>query len=259
MLRLTSPHAIRAMLRTDALWAAYALGDLAPGFFEYTEWWCDAAQTALVMVFRKFPLAVLFTFGPPAALAPLLTAVQEPRLHLLIQPEALPLVENAYTVAQPIPMWRMALTPADFRPVPTTAVRLGPADLPALEALYADGQATGEAPDFFFPAMLDEGVFYGIWAGSTLLAAAGTHLVIPSEGVAAVGNVYTRRDQRGQGLAAQTTSAVTQALLQYDPPLPYLILNVTQHNQPAQRVYTRLGFRRVCPFIEGFADRKILV
>ena len=47
-----------------------------------------------------------------------------------------------------------------------------------------------------------------------LIAAAGTHVVSPQWGVAAVGNVYTHREYRGQGLAKVVTSAVTAELLQ---------------------------------------------
>ena len=34
---LSEPDAIRALLETDRVWAAYALADLAPGFFEHCE------------------------------------------------------------------------------------------------------------------------------------------------------------------------------------------------------------------------------
>jgi ribosomal protein S18 acetylase RimI-like enzyme len=132
-------------------------------------------------------------------------------------------------------------------------VRLGPDDFPALQRLYADGEALGEAPGFFRAWMLDRGVFYGIPEGRSLVAAAGTHLVAPSEDVAAIGNVYTRRDRRGRGLAAQVTTAVTAELLSMD--LRTIALNASPQNLTALRVYERPGFKRYCPFYEGMATR----
>ena len=41
-----------------------------------------------------------------------------------------------------------------------------------------------------------------------LVAVAGTHLLAPEEGAAAIGNIYTRRDRRGRGLGRAVTSAV---------------------------------------------------
>jgi predicted GNAT family acetyltransferase len=151
-------------------------------------------------------------------------------------------------------MWRMTLDPAAFCPVPHRARRLSLADLPALETLFADGVPHGEAPDFFNAAMLADGVFFGLFEGPALVAAAGTHLVAPQEGVAAIGNVYTRRDRRGRGLAAQVTSAVAADLLGQSP-APLVALNVNQANAAALRVYERLGFRRYCAFYEGLAQR----
>ena len=57
------------------------------------------------------------------------------------------------------------------------------------------------------------GIYYGVRRGTRLIAAAGTHVISPQSGIAAVGNVYTHREYRGQGLAKVVTSAVTADLL----------------------------------------------
>jgi GNAT superfamily N-acetyltransferase len=253
---LITDHArIRGLLRTDPAWSAYALGDLAPGFFEHSEWHGLAGEpAALLLFYRAFADPVLFALGPPERVGRLLSdAPPEPRLYLSIRPEIVPLIRARYRVEGETPMWRMRLDPAAFPGAqPGPACRLGPADLPALRALYADGEATGEAPDFFDAAMLEQGVFYGVREGDGLAAAAGTHLVAPSEGVAAIGNVYTRRERRGQGLAQLTTAAVVGELTARATPL-LIVLNVNQANTPAIRIYERLGFRRYCAFVEGMA------
>src|SRR5262245_17950415 len=83
-------------------------------------------------------------------------------------------------------------------------------DLPAHRELYADGDASGEAPDFFLDTMLDDGAYRGVFEGSGLVAAAGTHVVARQAGVAAIGNVYVRRDRRDTGLGRAVTAAVVR-------------------------------------------------
>jgi predicted GNAT family acetyltransferase len=129
--------------------------------------------------------------------------------------------------------------------------RLGPADYEGLSRLYADGDSADEAPPFFDAAMLRNGVYFGIREGGILIAAAGTHVLAPDEGVAGIGNVYVRRDRRGHGLGRSVTAAVTGELLQLG--LRTVGLNVEESNVTAIRVYERLGFRRSCEYREGIA------
>ncbi len=128
--------------------------------------------------------------------------------------------------------------------------RITPADLPALNALYA----AEEGPDAFAPFQVEQGVFYGVEVDGRLAAAAGTHLVAPGEGIAAVGNVYTAPPFRGRGLAQACTSAVTAHLFALG--VRDVVLNVAQGNDAAIRAYERLGFQTVCPFWEGIGVRR---
>jgi GNAT superfamily N-acetyltransferase len=254
---LTDPSRIRAVLETDRPWAVYALGDLAPTLFPHCSWLHVPSPTpALALLFRAFSTPVLFALGPAGVLQHLLDEIaREPELELSVRPDHLPLLETRYRVIARKSMWRMLLEPDNYHPVAAEgAICLGPDDLPALQALFDDGTPTGEAPDAFSASMLAEGVFFGVWEDDRLIAAAGTHLVVPQEGVAAVGNIYTRRDRRGLGLASRVTSAVTSELLRRG--LRTVALNVNQTNQPAIRVYQRLGFARYCDFFEGRIVRR---
>lgn len=244
---------IRAVLEQDREWSAYALGDLAPGLFEDCEWFVAQEAPALLLIYRGLREPVLFAQGPPSLVAGLLAEIAaEPRLYLMVRPEIVPFVQERWVVPQPVAMWRMVLDTAAFRRASGVgATRLSIDDLPALRELYADGVPAGETPDSFDSSMLDRGIFYGVFEDAALVAAAGTHLVSPSVGVGAVGNVYTRRDRRGRGLATCVTGAVTAALLRLS--LPTVVLNVSQQNEAALLVYERLGFRRYGGFFEGLA------
>jgi predicted GNAT family acetyltransferase len=148
----------------------------------------------------------------------------------------------------------MILEPSAYRPMSDAGVsRLGGEDFPALQRLYADGEPTGEVPGFFHASMLEQGVYFGIREGAEIVAAAGTYLVVPDEGVGAIGNVFTRTDRRGRGLATRVTSAVAGELLGMK--LRTIALNVSQANAAACRVYERVGFMRYCAFYEGLAVR----
>jgi GNAT superfamily N-acetyltransferase len=254
---LTDLPTVRALLETDRAWAVYALGDLCPARLPHCTWLhAHGPAPALALLYAGFAPPVLFALGAAGDLRPLLDEIaRQPELYLHVRPDLMPLLAQRYHIPQPRHMWRLLLAPASYRPSPSPgAARLSPADVEALERLYADGEASGEAPGFFSASMLDEGVYFGAWESGELTAAAGTHLVVPEVGVAAVGNVYTRRDRRGRGLAAGLTSAVCSELLARG--LPAVALNVAQDNRPALRLYQRLGFALYCDFVEGLAVRR---
>lgn len=254
MAEVSDPATLRPLLDTDRAWALYLLGDLEPHLRQHARWW--SSGDAVVLLYHRFDPPVLLAFGPPDAVRPLLDEVApEPQLHLHVRPEILALVRERHDVPAPKRMLRMSHdgdTPRGR--LDPRITRLSAADLPLVEALYRDGEAHGERPDFFTAEMLSEGVYFGRRAGDALCAVAGTHLVAPSAGAAAIGNVYTRRDRRGEGLAGATTAAVLATLVEAG--VRTIGLSVREDNAAARRVYERLGFRPHCPFIEGLARRR---
>jgi GNAT superfamily N-acetyltransferase len=166
-----------------------------------------------------------------------------------VQRDALDEVARHAAVSSPRLMWRMTWT-GDRLAVPgAVTTRLCASDVPALQGLYGDGKTSGESPDFFFPSMVADGVFHGIYEGTTLVAAAGTHLVAREEGAAAIGNVYTRRDRRGRGLGRVVMNAVLAELAGVET----VGLNVRADNDAALHLYDSLGFARHCQFYEAMA------
>lgn len=250
---LTNPARIRSFLQTDRAWADYALGDLEPGLFQLTEWHGaeeSGALIALAMIYRGLQPPICFLMGDERGVERLLAqAVTLPQIGLSVRDEHLPVVQRFYEVTHGIPMWKMALAAPEFRPVALDGVgRLSRADVPDLLALYALGGG-----DAFSPEEIDRGVFYGLRRGGQLIAAAGTHVVSARGQIAALGNVMTRPDQRGQGLATVVTSAVIGELI--DRGVRTVGLSVGRANAAAIRVYEKLGFRKHAPFHEGVAVR----
>lgn len=247
---LTDKTAIRAILCRDPAWGVYALGDLAPRMFPKTQWFAPGLGPDLALVLHDFDTSILFAIGT-GAVREALEHVRWP-VHLQVQQDALDEAAQYAVIEKPCQMWRMSWNgpaTAGQHMERSRAVRLGPADVPALLRLYADGEATGEAPDFFYPSMVTAGVFFGVYDGDALVAAAGTHLFAPEERAVAIGNIYTRRDCRGRGLGAAVTRAVLEAVKDSGT----IGLNVRAHNHAALRLYESLGFVRHCSFYEGLA------
>ena len=101
-----------------------------------------------------------------------------------------------------------------------------------LNALYACGGPF--APDAFEGYQLDNGVFFGVEGeNGELIAAGGTHIVDWTYGIGAIGNMYTRPDQRGNGYAAAVLQGIVLALREGD--VGNIVLNVDQRNVGAKR------------------------
>lgn len=134
----------------------------------------------------------------------------------------------------------------EFRPRDGATERLTRQDSGELERLFASGDGGGIA---FAPFQLDSGFFRGIRRDGELVAAAGVQVVSCNEGVAAVGNIFTRPEFRGRGLAQVVTSAVVAALRAVG--IPEIGLNVVDSNTAAVRAYERIGFRTCFRYYEG--------
>jgi len=241
MPHLSDRDEIRRVLRRDPGWCVYALGDLAPAMFPKTTWFTPD----LTLVVRDYGTAILFAMGA-GSVREALDSV-EGQVHLQVQREALDAIRRHADVSSVQKMRRMVWTGRPT-PVPSLAsTRLSLEDVPAIRHLYADGRSTAEAPDFFHPSMVDAGVFHGIHEGAALVAVAGTHLVAREEGVASIGNVYTRRDRRGRGLGR----AVVQAVLSELVDIETVGLNVRADNRVALTLYESLGFADHCEFYEA--------
>jgi ribosomal protein S18 acetylase RimI-like enzyme len=254
MPRVTDTARVRSVLERDRAWAAYALGDLSPAFAPHCEWRIAERDEALVLAYHGFMPPIVFAMGSDVVISELLAEIEAPQISLHVKTSTLSALTPAFAATDIRPMWRMVLDRVQRGAWDDTGVDvLTAGDLDAVRQLYADGAARDESPDFFFAGMLDQGTFRGIRQDGALVAAAGTHIIAPELGVCAIGNVYTRRDRRGHGLGRRVTGAVVAHALAIG--VKTIVLNVRQSNEPARRLYERLGFRQHCEFVEGLARR----
>jgi len=258
---LTDPEAIRPILERQRAHAAYALAHLEPRLFPRSFWWravpLDSAGSlpapdggeALVMHARTGLGPSLVALGAPPALEAIL------RLHpgpfytfATFQVEHAAVARRHFSLSRRGASLRMSVSRETFRPAEGPTRRLRSHDLADVDDLQRS-----EGFGFHFAAALDDGVYYGVYHAGRLVAMAGTHVVAPEVGVAIVGNVVTHPRYRRRGFGAAATGAVTAALLET---CPFVLLTVEEKNEPALRVYQRLGYREECRLIESGARRK---
>ena len=140
---------------------------------------------------------------------------------------------------------KLALSdPARLAAVDTAGVvTLTAADQPELERLYAQSY-----PDNAFdPRTLATGMYRGLRRDGRLVGAAGIHVYSERYGVAAIGNVVTLPELRGQGIGVATCAALCWALRGR---VREIGLNVKADNTPALRAYRRLGFQPIADYHE---------
>jgi RimJ/RimL family protein N-acetyltransferase len=244
---------ISAFLRTDRLYAAYALGDL-DGPNRSRVAWAMAHDdlghpTALAMHHEGLVPQPLFLMGAPDGCRAILEHVLKPRDAYLQATELHEAaIRDLYELDAPVTMLRMVTDRETFTPFAGPAERLTALDVEDLNRLYQLGFRAG------FPAsVVEEGVYYGVRVRNRLVSAAGTHAINAREGIAVVGNVMTHVDFRGHDFAKMVTSAVTAELLER---VEDVALNVHTDNLPAVAAYERLGYRSYCLLTERLARRR---
>ena len=243
---------LRAFLERDRIRAAYALCDLEDREFAKSKWGVameGGEPIAVVLEFGGLTPQPLFAMGDADGVISVLREVIKPRLVYLAADESLlPSIGRVYRVDPGPQMLRMRVSRQSFRPLDGPAIRLSPVDIVDLNRLYGLGFSGWLPSD-----AVASGVYYGIRVAGRLVAAAGTHVISPTAGMAAVGNVMTHVDFRGRGFAKLTTSAVTQDLMRM---CRDVVLNVRSDNPPAIAAYQALGYSEYCRFEERLAHRR---
>src|SRR6476660_135437 len=242
------------LLRRDAALHAYELGDLDDALWPYTSWY--RLGDAVALVYHGLGTPILLALGRErerAAVTALIGALV-PLLPARFTAQVCAAAERALTDRVELraggPPLKMTLTdPGRPHGVPALGEPLGPADAAELVALYDRAYPTHT----FHPDMLAHGPYLGVRRDGVLVAAAGTHIWSRRYRVAALGNVVTRPDVRGQGLA---TALVAAWCRQVAGTAEHVALNVHEDNTTAVRVYQRVGFTTAGRFAEFTATAR---
>lgn len=250
-IRLHDRAALETFLRRDAALHLYALGDLDDFFWSFTTWHGLEENGALVAVTLLYgasdpPTLLALSGAPFEPMRELLRRIELPRrLYAHVTPACLAPLADRFHVASNGPHLKMAWRdPARLLGIDTSAtVALGETDCDEVQAFYD----TSHPGNWFEPRMLATGCYRGLREQGQLACVAGVHVYSPRLRVAALGNIATRPESRGRGLATTVTASVCAAL---QPIVDLIGLNVKADNVSALACYRRLGFEPVAAYEE---------
>lgn len=249
--RLTRREEALAYLEQDRVYAAYAIGqlvDLSPGKCEAMA--AESSAPALCIHLKGAELPFLLALGSDQGVADIFGGGLCPwQAYLVYKPDHAATVESFYSLHRKVAMLRMHVTEETFVPVYGDAVRLTRGHASELNRLYLT-----EMNCYVNGRQIEQGKYYGVWRDGRLAAVAGTHVISQSQGIAAVGNVFTHPEHRRSGCAAICTSVVTQELLRT---CRDVVLSVKDNNTTARQVYERLGYRAHCRFFEAYGTWRL--
>jgi ribosomal protein S18 acetylase RimI-like enzyme len=254
IVNLHAKDAIEAFCRKNPFLHIYALGDLDDFFWPYTTWYALRDQgrvQQLVLLYSdcSLPTVLAYAEQPIRDMWELLhglLSVLPRRFYAHLSDGVADVLADDYRVKPHGGYHKMGLT--DLSRLDgldsADAVRLSPADADELRALYA----ASYPGNFFVTRMLETGYYFGIRRGGALVSVAGVHVYSPRYRVAALGNIATRPDLRGQGLATAVTTRLCQELRRVG--IEYIGLNANSDNPGALACYQKIGFQRIADYGE---------
>ena len=246
LLRLDQKGPLEDFLRQDVYLHIYALGDLDDYFWPHTEWLglCDDGSLhALLMLYHGLEPPILLALARSAdiystrVLLEMCLAELKTPFYVHASPELADFFRQHYVTHNHGEHLKMRLQEPDpAAQVDVIGTELAtPDDVPELEELFAHSY-----PDHAFdPRMVRMGQFYCIRKSGKIVSAAGIHVYSPHYGVAAIGNVVTHPEFRGQGMGTRVTARTICSLQET---VPHIGLNVKSDNTTAIQIYQKLGF-----------------
>ncbi|NOX29919.1 MAG: GNAT family N-acetyltransferase [Actinobacteria bacterium] len=253
---------IETFLRSDSATHLYALADLDVEFFAHSTWWMlsdEGRDLAVAFVLEGFEpplLAALDSTGEGHDRTILSSIASElgDEYFVNLMPGAAESLSDSFDFDDDGLHSKMIWRTDEQRPPANSATLDGePVVVEGLGREHTDEierlqRSTPDAGRVFAPEMLAADTYFGIRDGTDLVAMAGTHVFSTQRRVAAIGNVLTHPNYRGQGLG---TACTVEVMKRVQPHVDHIGLNVGNDRVVAQRIYARLGFEHVVNYVEG--------
>lgn len=253
--KLDDRRELQDFLVQDKLANAYLLGDLDPDYFPFCHWYGtrapDGTLESILCHYTGLSLPAVLAIGSEVGVETLLTNCSSElpdRFHFHVTRPHLETLREDYELDHTRQMRRMGLHRSrhDNAQDDRHVRRLDHGDTAAIMKLYE------HYPDNLFePTQLETGYYFGVDGDDgDLLSIAGVHVVSEDYDVAAIGNLVTHPEARGQGYATACTGRLLDELFEQ---VSLVALNVREDNSPAISVYTSFGFQQNSTFWEGRA------
>ena len=244
-----------ALLTKDPISSAYMLGDLDKPYAEHCQWYGlgNGQIESLLLLYTGLRMPAVLTKGVLEDIEALVEAARTDlprRFYCHVRADHLAAFEPSFAITRPKEMIRMGLRKAGF----TGAGQVDDVEALTHRDTAAIMQVYQHYPDNFFePAQLGTGLYFGIKEGDQLLSVAGIHVMSQAYDVAAIGNIVTLPDRRGEGFATRSVGRLLAALFEQ---VGHVALNVDLSNSAAVACYAKFGFQQEYTFIEGWAEAR---
>ncbi|MFX1536505.1 MAG: GNAT family N-acetyltransferase [Promethearchaeota archaeon] len=254
--QLRDKNTIYNHLKKDISLFAYHIADLDDLFFSDCTWYglINGGQVCeIILVYTGLATPAVLVLGKTSKMPVLLQGIikQLPDqffCHYQKELEKFFLLEYNRTYLGTHLKMDFQGFPNDIRNNTSDCVQLTEEDEPELLAFFREAY-----PDNYFGSnMLTTGMYYGVRLNDELQSVAGVHVYSKEYRIAVLGNISTRPAMRSRGLAKQ---CITKLLRELVDKVDYIGLNVKADNEPAIKVYKRLGFRVNSEYEEAFFER----
>jgi predicted GNAT family acetyltransferase len=218
-----------------------------------TRTWVALSQKNVVGYLVEHDQRILHTRGDAECVNPLLKNTDLVTPMFNIESSHLSAVKRLYKPTEPTDVTTrgkittylsMKVSTANFKPATWHNVQeMGKEDNEAVKRLL--GRETSRVTDLL------KGLAYGLYKQGQLLSFAAAPEIL--EDLAIIRGVYTTPDLRGRGYSTSVCSALVGRILEQGRDA---ILYVSKDNEPAIRVYRKLGFRKTGHVFLGFKARR---
>lgn len=256
LISLHDKDEIERRLRRNTFLHLYSIGDLDDFFWQYTTWYGTKENEPPVLLYAGSELPVLLALSDEPLshsreLLRLVSLLLPKRFYAHLSEGLIDVLGSEYKIKSNGTHYKMGLTRPELLEKFETfeTFQLQESDLNDLNALY-----TASYPGNWFDArMLETGYYYGIKRDEKFVSAAGVHVYSPVYKVAALGNITTHPDWRGQGLGTQVSAKLCKELSRN---VNHIGLNVKADNKAAIASYKKLGFEKIAAYQECLLEAK---
>jgi len=235
----------------------YSLGDLDDFFWPYTDWYGLQNNSELEAVILLYSgLAQPTVLALSDNIAPLIELFRQIRdrlpkhFYAHLSPGVFEAINPYYHNVSRGQHYKMKLT--DWQIIESfesfEIKRLTPDDLEQALDFYAEAYPG----NWFDQRMLSTGHYYALRRDQRIAGIAGVHVYSEKYKVAALGNIATHPDDRGQGIGYLTTAYCCKQLARTANTIG---LNVSQTNPAAIALYKKLGFEITAEYEEHILER----
>lgn len=238
----------------------YAIGDLDDFFWPHTIWYALYDKELIVSI------ALLYTGMDPSTLllfcdkdtyysTELLKSIK-PLLPSKFNAHLSQRLKDVFGKENIIEDWghnyRMILTGRSEKVSDNNIRRLKISDMNKIKELYAIAYPN----NWFDSRMVETGKYFGYFIGKRLIGVSGIHVYSSEYRIAALGNIATHPDFRGQKIAYKLTSVLCNDLIKS---VDIIGLNVRSDNLAAIKCYENIGFAIRSSYDECFIlnDRNV--